>query len=319
MNTADGNAFAALIAELEKRLRINGSSQFLVFPEFTFRVALNELLFDAQEIQATIGLAPEQAQREALLNLENFSILANRIPQVSGRFNLNATMLWSVFERVINFAQLATPSLGSDSQSLNIALVFQKARTDFGLSALGSVAPDGANYYPAIALPPNDVSDDDAWTHIRLDKETIDQRSQEVSPEAQEWLRERSLLDDAQGSSVIMKSLSIEVFPLTLRRAWFDPALFQSRAWKWNDEPLSDGGDPPKGLLTAYIVQMILARKLEINLDLELGSPQLVAPKASSPEVTTNPTTIPPTATFGGLDMQRLRLFGTTVGKFKPT
>jgi hypothetical protein len=183
---------------------------------------------------------------------------------------------------------------------------------------LTSLKPDSAGYWPTIALPPDDVSDGDAWTRIKLDQGNIDQLSTEASQEAKEWLMERGLLEDIQGSGILVKSLSIELFPLTFRRAWFDPSLFHSRAWRWNDEPLSDGGDPPRGLLTAYIIKVILARKLEIELDLEPAKAQAVLPGAisSQPPVGTNSSVF--TATFSGTSMRKLRIFSAASKQLKP-
>jgi hypothetical protein len=50
------------------------------------------------------------------------------------------------------------------------------------------------------------------------------------------------------------------------------PEIFWSRGWKWSPEsglgPVSDGANPPEGLMPLYPTAVIIARNLEIGLDM---------------------------------------------------
>ncbi len=66
-------------------------------------------------------------------------------------------------------------------------------------------------------------------------------------------------------------SLKMELGRIALRRSWFTPNLLSARSWKFPDNdptPLSDGGIPPKGALTGYITELILARNVEVGIDM---------------------------------------------------
>src|SRR5687767_13826610 len=101
-----GNAFAALVAEVSRRLQFTSGTQFLAFPEFSLRVGLADLAFEAQEVAAAAGLDAANAQREALLNQEDFAILVNLLPQADSRFISDGRLLWSVYDQVLRSAIL---------------------------------------------------------------------------------------------------------------------------------------------------------------------------------------------------------------------
>jgi hypothetical protein len=270
----EGNVYAAFITELEQRLQLDGKAQFLAFPEFLLRIGLDDLLFEARAIQERTGLDAALAQREALLNQEGLAVLVNQVPEASSTFLTDGQMLWSVYERVISAPELPTRG-EDDADALRAAQSFQALRASFALAERDSLVGDGARFYATGVLPPNDVTDADGWTRVALDRPRIDQRSRESSPATRSWLEQRGLLDGVEGAGVQMTSLSAEVFPLTLQRPWFAPEVFRSRLWRWGEAPLSDGGDPPRGLLPAYITRLVLVRKLQIELD--------VAPAAAAP------------------------------------
>lgn len=80
---------------------------------------------------------------------------------------------------------------------------------------------------------------------------------------------------------------SIELF-LTLvpiRRTWFDASVLSSRGWKFdpniNNDVISDGGTPPKGLMPAYATSMIVARNLKLGIDMSSEENSHVATQLS--------------------------------------
>jgi hypothetical protein len=110
------------------------------------------------------------------------------------------------------------------------------------------------------------------WTKLPLDKSRFNELSAQISQSVRDWLSESNLLDEPLGAGISIESLSAEVFPVEVRRPWLNLRLFQSRSWKWDDQPLSDGGSPPQGILPAYVVGVVFARNLVIDLDTESAS-----------------------------------------------
>ena len=66
--------------------------------------------------------------------------------------------------------------------------------------------------------------------------------------------------------------LTTDLMLVPLRRTWFDPVILLNRAWDWdrniNNSVISDGGDPPTGLMPAYITGMIVAKNVKITVDM---------------------------------------------------
>jgi hypothetical protein len=256
----EGNVYAALVTELEKRLQVDGKSQFLSHPQFLVRLGLNDLLFEAHAVQERTGLDELQASQEAVKNREVFAMIANPIFEASRTFLPDSRMLWSIYEQVIEAPELPVGAVDNEAV-VRTALLFPALRVNFEL------AERGWGYYDTGVLPPSDVTDSDGWTRIVLDRQLIDDRSQQSSPATRAWLEQRGLLDPFAGTGVRGTTLSAEIFLLTLQRTWFEPEVFRNRLWRWDDAPLSDGGNPPQGLLPAYVTRLVLVRKLQMELD----------------------------------------------------
>ena len=94
-----------------------------------------------------------KAQREVQLNQEDFSILVNQIPSVGATHLTDGRMLWDVYERVINTADLPLDELSDEQKVLDITEEFSKYRTDFSLSEKHSVKANGSEYYATSASP----------------------------------------------------------------------------------------------------------------------------------------------------------------------
>lgn len=276
-----GNAFAALIAELEKRF-VNGEAEYLTFPQARVFVAPDALVFDPGEIEVKPDAPAGAAQGEALERQEDFARLVNQIPPAHARFDFDGRVLWSVYGRVMNTADLA---LGGDEEiALDIAQEFQTYKFDFDLAERASITGVGSTYYPTDRMPKNDLKDNSVWTPIVLGESDFDELGVQASDGVRSWLSDVGLLDDPLGSNISLESVSIEVFPLTILRPWLHPKVFESRAWRWEDEPLSDRGNPPKGMLPAYITGLILARNLVMDLKVKL--PQIGSMPPTKPGLT---------------------------------
>ena len=105
----------------------------------------------------------------------------------------------------------------------------------------------------------------------------IAKKSSTLSPRMGEWLGQSGMLAEVAG--VALTSARIEICVLTVNRSWLDRSLFEQRDWDLAGEPLSDGADPPRGRLPAYIEGLVLARDFRIQLD--------VAARATSNETDT--------------------------------
>ncbi len=67
-------------------------------------------------------------------------------------------------------------------------------------------------------------------------------------------------------------SLSVQLIQLPLTRPWMRPEIFWSRGWRWSSSgpgtPVSDGKTPPQGLMPLYPTSMVVAKNLDIKLDM---------------------------------------------------
>jgi hypothetical protein len=69
-------------------------------------------------------------------------------------------------------------------------------------------------------------------------------------------------------------TLKFEVMRVSIPRdTWMDPLIFRNRAWKWpltsgmSKNPISTGGDNPKGDMPLLVTGLLLARKVNISAD----------------------------------------------------
>jgi hypothetical protein len=81
-------------------------------------------------------------------------------------------------------------------------------------------------------------------------------------------------------------ALQVSLTVVPIRRSWFDASILKSRGWKFdpniNQNVLSDGGTPPKGLLPAYATAMILARDMKLSTDMSSEQNEHVATQFSA-------------------------------------
>jgi hypothetical protein len=260
------NPFAALLADVEQRLDIDQTIEYLAFPKFAIRLGLLDLVFDADALGAAAGLDAGKAAVEAQLNQEDFAVLVNAIPEPGSAFACDGPMLWSTYQRVVESAGLPDATAGDD-EALQTATFFGQCRENLMLARRPSLRGDGAEFFSTGFIPAVDMRDPNAWTAITLDRDAMQRLAPQLSAAVQEWLVQRNVGGDLDGS-IRVTHLACEVLPISVSRPWLRAEVFTNRCWRWNDQPLSDGSNPPKGLLPAYVTRLVLARKFELTVEL---------------------------------------------------
>jgi hypothetical protein len=81
-----------------------------------------------------------------------------------------------------------------------------------------------------------------------------------------------------EGAQPNVDALSFEYRSVALARHWFKPDVFNARFWRLAEgsEPLSDGGDPPKGSCPAYIVALVFMRNIQVTMHTDHPVPQVI-------------------------------------------
>ncbi|HHP7237767.1 hypothetical protein [Longibacter sp.] len=123
------------------------------------------------------------------------------------------------------------------------------------------------DFYQTRFSPPRFFSDPAAaWTTVSLSKDEIDRLNGWASVEMPE-VGIRGDFPDA-GVDLDIESIRVDLARVDIVRPWLDVRALRSRAWRWwEDGPaLSDGNSPPSGRLPAYVVSMIVARNLVVDL-----------------------------------------------------
>lgn len=66
--------------------------------------------------------------------------------------------------------------------------------------------------------------------------------------------------------------ISVELTQVPLLRSWWSPWIFKSHGWDWDKSagfgPVSNGETPPQGLMPIFPTQVILARNLQVDMDM---------------------------------------------------
>jgi hypothetical protein len=260
--TAEPNAYAALIAEVARRLGTANARDRLALPEFVVGVSPSDLIFEASEVAE----APDagHATSEARRNEEVFAQLVNQVPSGEVSFRFDGRMLWETYERVLTEKRLSTSSA---QRALATAVLFQQALSDLQLAGRSSVGQgDARRYYPTGLLPPSDPAEDGNWSPVSLDEADLARLTGAVDPGILTWLGDRGLLDAASDAGLAMSGLSVDLFALQVSRSWLEPRVFADRGWTWDGGQLSDGMTPPAGELPGYVAGLVLARNLVIEL-----------------------------------------------------
>ncbi|WP_207782221.1 LysM peptidoglycan-binding domain-containing protein [Phytoactinopolyspora limicola] len=116
---------------------------------------------------------------------------------------------------------------------------------------------ENLSYVPTGYLPSDVI--DTGWPRITVTAAELRQLAEQAPPEL------RSRLGSSADAGITR--VTFEYSYVTVSRPWFTPALFASRAWRFTDAArmLSDGQTPPTGECTAYVVGLVLARRITVE------------------------------------------------------
>ena len=139
----------------------------------------------------------------------------------------------------------------------------------------------GQEFFLSSMVPGGFAFSDQGWSKFTFIEKEVDHYS---SSKTNQWEAQASLAwklnfsAEASGSSTETKQvddltdfeLSCAITQIPLTRAWFDPTFLESRAWKLGPSALeltelSDGGNPPQGMMVAYPTNVIFARDIRVN------------------------------------------------------
>ncbi len=157
-------------------------------------------------------------------------------------------------------------------------------------------------------LTPEDFATSTGWTHFTFNSGDIDQyaksdaESHSTSVSAGGgWMgigasagHSDSSDREAFNGTFNAKSFSLtfEIAQAAIVRPWFHPSFIKSKSWRFSPgsdgvvsgDMVSDGGDPPKGLMPAYPTSVIFIRNLSMQIGRILATPTF-STKPSRPQL----------------------------------
>jgi hypothetical protein len=150
----------------------------------------------------------------------------------------------------------------------NPQLLWATWKDDFNKSLRSDM--EGQDFYETHFFPENFVKSNSQgqWTKLTLDASEIIALSAKAPEGIRNLASSSGSAADTQALDIEISRLSVELIRVPIIRSWLQPSIFRSNFWKWSGgrELLSDGQNPPRGSLPAYITSMILARNLEVEL-----------------------------------------------------
>jgi hypothetical protein len=261
-----GEAFAALLAEIEERVGVTaGGNSFLALPATARAIAPSGLTFDPQQLVSE--QTPEgEATSQSILNQAHFALMVDAVSDGGPQISASAGQMSGAYEDAL--LQAVMPP--SDDRALEVAKRFGERRSALNTARRSAVALGGARFFETRFEPPVNVEDTASWTPLALDAAAITQQGATLSPPMRELLNQSGMMADV--GAVVLTSTRVEVCVLSVVRPWFDRSLFEDEEWDLPGEPLSDGADPPRGRIPAYIEGLVLARDFRIQLDVATDS-----------------------------------------------
>ncbi len=117
----------------------------------------------------------------------------------------------------------------------------------------------GIGFYTTFYSPIDAFDTDFSWNTITLNSEEINELVKNAPVELKEifW-------SNNEKSDII--EVWLEYKEVAVLRPWFKPEFFTSKCWKLaNNSLVSDGETPRKGIIPAYITNMIVARRVKVK------------------------------------------------------
>ena len=227
-----------------------------------YRLSYNNLLINVQT-------NPNNPQVVADFNI-NGPIYRNRAIQAENQWRgAGANIVETALAQIAQFT-------GRDPSTL-----FAEARANLELSE--RLDTNGQAYYFTKYFPTNFFAAQDSWTKFVFKNSEVHTTSTATSTSWGGggsvgfglWSFGASASYSSQHSTYSSDasnlSVEVELTRVPLRRSWFRPNILTSKSWKSdpaNPITLSDGGMPPQGELVGYMTEMILARKLNVGMDM---------------------------------------------------
>lgn len=157
----------------------------------------------------------------------------------------------------VNFYQ----SLRADLEPKRFPLQFKTAcQNDLALGELPDLNANGVlGGYVTFFSPNNAFQSQSPWQHLTLSKAEI------ISLAAQAPAELSAKFGNGQADDAIER-LSFEYNKVVLVRPWLKADFFRAHSWKLpNNEVLSDGSIPGRGLLPAYTSSLIVVRNIRVT------------------------------------------------------
>jgi hypothetical protein len=118
----------------------------------------------------------------------------------------------------------------------------------------------GQSFYPSAPSPTNVFEPSAPWQQFTLLGDEADALVQQAPPDLRSRLAPNSL-------DLAVQKVTFEYTTVVLKRAWFDPQIFNARFWRFGDgHALSDGQSLTSGNCPAYVFALVFARNVQIEL-----------------------------------------------------
>jgi len=146
--------------------------------------------------------------------------------------------------------------LGAKSPELE----WQQWTAEFEPSTNALTDATGQPFYPSVPSPINVFEQGAVWQQFTLVGDEADALIKQAPDDLRSRLAPKSL-------DIALEKLSFEYTSVALKRAWFDPRIFDQRFWRFADNHvISDGQSLTKGNCPAYVLALVFARNVQIQL-----------------------------------------------------
>jgi hypothetical protein len=249
--------------EMEKR-RVEGPV-FKTYKAYQQKYEDAVLAYNTIRVKSTNPATPE----DATLMTFNGPMLRNRVKAAKAE--------WETSGRKNDVEKMQATITALTQRDLNLWKVDLLDRFDNSRLADSF----GQEFFLSSMVPAGVAFSDQGWSKFTFKEKEVDHYS---SSRTNQWEAQASLAwklsfsAEGSGSSTETKQvddvtdfeLECAITQVPLTRAWFDPTFLESRAWKFGPSALeltelSDGGNPPQGMMVAYPTNVIFARDIRVN------------------------------------------------------
>jgi hypothetical protein len=122
--------------------------------------------------------------------------------------------------------------------------------------------PDGSETHLRAIFSPDRIAEEN-WITVKVGRDQI--RAADAGNPLVPPPRAGDQVAPLDEEAIESIELDLQVFKV--ERSWLWDALFGNRMWKWEtpEDPVSTGGQPPRGSLPAYTTALIIARNLRVS------------------------------------------------------